>query len=598
MNRLAPIVLLLPLCGCIAPEAEGFEKLRLGAWIEAKGHVVDGKAVVDEVDELQRSDSDKAEKIEVTAAATRATPTELDLLGLQLKTDAETEFEDIDKQPTSAFVPEPGEWLRVKLRHKEDEFKLRTIRKSEPRDQFKVEGEVTALDGAQNTLDVGGIRMPVAQNPSITMLGERAADDPLALFQADDQKAVPFSVQVNDNLRLGGGVEFGFDAQDEFDLNRANTRDRTRTTFQGKIDALWQFDDRASYAFFEFEAGRSDSYREGSPDTMTDESQITRAMVSLAIGDGLQLLVGRQDYDEEREWLYDEVLDGGRLILLRDRWQFEVGGAGGRNVAAEHNEFEETALFTSMARYRVDTDWTLAAYALQRTDQSVLDHEPLLFGLRSIDEVRKGLGHWGELSFARGHSRNAINNGGPLGDRVADRVEDIDGWAFDVGAIYTFDSPLRPALAIGYAYGSGRRDSDDNQGYRQTGYNDNNGKLGGVTSIKYYGELLRPELSNVAILTAAAAFRPWSGASLSVLFHTYTQDYAAQSGPFTDLRIGTGSRPNGRDPDLGYEVDVVFGFRAARQMTLELIGAHFEPGPAFDDQDAANKIDFTARFSF
>jgi len=109
MNRLAPIVLLLPLCGCIAPEAEGFEKLRLGAWIEAKGHVVDGKAVVDEVDELQRSDSDKAEKIEVTAAATRATPTELDLLGLQLKTDAETEFEDIDKQPTSAFVPEPGE---------------------------------------------------------------------------------------------------------------------------------------------------------------------------------------------------------------------------------------------------------------------------------------------------------------------------------------------------------------------------------------------------------------------------------------------------------------------------------------------------------
>lgn len=597
MKRLLPI-LLLPLAGCVATDQDGFEKLRKGSWIEAKGRMVEGKPVVDEIDELERSESDKADKIEVTGQTTASTPTQLELLGLRLQPDKDTEYEDADKKKVDRFVPATGEWLRVKLRNKDDEFKLRTVRKSDAREQFKVEGEIVALDAEKSMLSVGGIQMPLAPNSSVTMLGERAADDPLALFKADDQKGVPFSIRASNNLFLGGGISGSFSLEDEFDLDRTTQRDRTATDGQVKADALWLFDDKASYAMLEVEAGRADTYVKNSPDRYTESAQVTRAVASIALGDGLQLLVGRQDFDEEREWLFDEVLDGVRLIRADGPWRFEAGAAMGRDVGASTNDTDDTAMFEAMARYFVTKDWALGAYVLQRKDQTVFDHEPLLYGLRSIDEPRYGLGHWAELGFAAGHSRRAINDNGLIDDEVADTVEDIDGWAFDIGALWQLDAPLRPAFAIGYAFGSGERDSASTQGYRQTLYNDNNGKLGGVTSVRYYGELLRPELSNVAILTVAAAFRPIPRGSISVLFHTYTQDYAAQSGPRNDLRNGTDSIPNGVDPDLGYELDVVFGYRTAGGLTIDLVGARFEPGPGFNDQDSATKLDLTARFSF
>lgn len=597
MKRLA-LLFLLPLVGCVSTQSESYEKLRVGKWVEAKGRMVDGKPIVDEVDELKRSESDKADKFELTAQTQSASPESLEVLGLTLKPDAETEYEGMEKESIAKFVPSNGEWVRLKLRSKDDQIRLRTLRKSEPRDQFKVEGEITALDPATSSLSVGAIKMPVAQAASVTMLGERNADDPLALFQADDQKAVPFSVVVNDNLRLGGGGTFASDAQDEYDLNRANTRDRTSTSFSGKLDALWLFDDKASYAMVEIDAARGDTYRRGSPDSTTETFQLTRAVTSIALDDNLQFLVGRQDFDEEREWLYDEVLDGGRFVWILDHWQFDVGGAIGRETLASPNNTEDMGLLTAMVRYRIDADWTLGAYVLDVTDNTVFDHEPMLFGLRSIDEPRYGLGHWAELSFARGHSRFMLNNGGPINDSVGTDVEDIEGWAFDLGAQYTFEGDLRPSFVLGYAYGSGKRDSAADQGYRQTSFNDNNGKLGGVTSVRYYGELLRPELANLAILTCGATIRPFRNGSLSLIYHTYTQDFAAQSGPFNDLRIGTGSIPNGIDPDLGSEIDIIFGFRAASRVTVELAGSRFEPGAGFDGQDAAHKLDFTARFSF
>ncbi|MGE3174928.1 MAG: alginate export family protein [Planctomycetota bacterium] len=587
------------LTGCVSTDGEGLTKLAPGQWIEAKGRMVDGRPLVDEIDELERSDSDKGEKLEVTAEVASASPTELQVLGMTFAADPETEFEDEDKDLVEPYVPKPGEWVKLKLRNKEGEgFRLRTVRRDDPREQFKVEGEIFHVDPELGTIDVGGIRMPVQGGSSITALGERSADDPLSLFQADEQKAVPFTIAVNDNLRLGGGVSFGLERQEEYDLDPLNERDRTRTDPQLKFDALWLFADRASYAMVEVETGRSDNLRDGGPDTYNESLQVTRALASVALADGLQVLVGRQDFDEEREWLFDEVLDGVRVVQMAGDWQFDASAAMGREALAEDNSTEDVSMFTGMARYRLSPDWQLGAYVFKRLDTTPFDHEPLLLGIRSIDDPRYGLGHWAELAMARGHSNWMINNGGPIDDEVGPGREDIDGWAFDVGALYTFDTDLRPALTVGYAYGSGRRDSSSHQGFRQSGFQDNNFKLGGVTSVRYYGELLRPELANLAVFSAGVSVRPTSRSSISFLYHTYTQDYAAESHPITDLRIGGGSRPNGRDYDLGHEFDLVFGLREFQQTTIELVLARFEPGGAFDDQAAATKLDLSVRFSF
>ena len=54
--------------------------------------------------------------------------------------------------------------------------------------------------------------------------------------------------------------------------------------------------------------------------------------------------MGRQDFDEEREWFYDEVLDGVRAVWRQDQLELELGFATGRELGAEDNEYKDTGL--------------------------------------------------------------------------------------------------------------------------------------------------------------------------------------------------------------------------------------------------------------
>jgi hypothetical protein len=96
----------------------------------------------------------------------------------------------------------------------------------ENRDQFKVEGELGEIDTADSEIVVGGIRMPFIPGASIGTLGDRASDDPLALFKADDQKGVPFTIQATESLFLGGSGSFDYTQEDEYDLDKTNERDQ------------------------------------------------------------------------------------------------------------------------------------------------------------------------------------------------------------------------------------------------------------------------------------------------------------------------------------------------------------------------------------
>lgn len=564
---------------CHTPPRGGRDTLAPGRFVEAKGDFTTGRAIVREIDAIPRGADDKADKVEVTGPVDGVEGDGLRVLGTTFRRDATTGYENADKAATPAFEPTPGEWLRIKARDKGDlGMHARTVRRSDARDQFKVTGEVRTIDVGRGELDVGGVRLPLAQDASIEAPPERDPGDPLSLFLADDQKAVPLTVQLGESLRLGGQLAAEFEWDDEFDLDGTRDRDRSKPAVRTKLDALWLFDEHGSYVFGEVAAGRDDVLRQGGEDTYDETLEVTRALVSLHLADGVQLLAGRQDFDEDREWLYDEVLDGARLVWRRGEFEFELGGAVGRELAAEDNVYEDTGVWLANARWFFAADHHATAYVLQRTDSNAADFEPLLFGLRSIAEPRYGLGHWAELGFARGEA------GG----------RDIDGFAFDVGVLHTFDSTWRPAIGAGIAHGSGERDGAATVGYRQSGLQDNNGKLGGVTSVRYYGELLDPELANLTVTTLCAAVRPISGGSVSALFHTYRQVVASATTPDTELRVA----PAGLDRDLGYEFDLVFGYRFERTLTLELVLAHFEPGDAFAGDTGANLIAFTSRLSF
>lgn len=572
------IVLLSLVTGACAGASAGVDVLQVGRFVEAKGRVDGDGFHVAEIDAVERGPDDKSDKVEVTGPVTTADARGMELLGHAFVREADTEFEDVDRQPIAPFVPAVGDWLRVKARHRGDELRARTLRRMEPRDQFKVTGEVHAIDFGGGTIDVGGIRLPLAQDVDLGSLRRRDANDPLSLFLADDQKAVPFGLRLGESLLLGGQASVEYEYDDEFDLDAGRDRDRAKPGVRGKLDALWLIDEAGSYALAEVTFGRDDTIRENDVDTHEDQLELSRAFASVTVTEQVQLLVGRQDFDEQREWLYDEVLDGARAVLHAGDFEVELGGAVGREIGAEQNDHEDTGLLIANLRTRVDRDWELAAYALRRTDDTGNGFEPLLYGLRSFAFPRHGLGHWFEFGLAAGD----------------DGTRPIRGHAVDLGLLYAFDTAWRPTLGLGFASASGERESASEVGYRQSGQQDNNGKLGGVTSVRYYGELLDPELANLSVTTLCAAVRPIHGASVSLLFHTYRQDQASTALPDTDLRV----QPTGIAREIGSELDLVIGYRLARRMTVELVAAHFDPGSAFAGDASATLFAITARLSY
>ena len=575
---LCTAALFAALSACAGSPRATLHGVAAGAFVEAKGHLVDGRPLVHEIDEVARGADDKADKLEVTGPVEHADGERLRLLGHDFALGTDVEYEDADKRATAPFVPATGDWLRVKARRKDELLRARTLRQLDRREQFKVTGEVLAVDGAGASLDVGGLQLPVAQGVVLSPLSQARADDPLQLFLGEDQKAVPFTLKVGDRVSIGGQAAIDYEWNDEFDLDRTNEGDRSKPQSRGRLASLWMVDDAGSYALGEITFGRDDTIREGSQDTHNEVLELSRAFLSWNATPSLQLLVGRQDFDEEREWLYDEVLDGARAIWRQGRCEFELGIAQGRDFAAEENGFEDAGLLLADVRCWIDPDWRLSTYLLQMSDDSITGFEPMLFGVRSLAQPRYGLGHWFELGAARGDAGN----------------RQIDGWAFDIGGLWAFDVPFRPSFGAGIAFANGERDSSRTSGYRQSGLQDNNAKLGGVTSLRYYGELFDPELANLTVTTLSASVRPFDGASLTLLLHSYRQDAASALTPNTELR----TTPNGLSRDLGTEIDLVFGYRLDSTLTVEVIASRFEPGAAFAGDEAAHLFVFTTRLSF
>ena len=168
---------------------------------------------------------------------------------------------------------------------------------------------------------------------------------------------------------------------------------------------------------------------------------------------------------------------------------------------------------------------------------------------------------------------------------------------YDFALMYVFKSlPMTPSLYFGYALGEGDGDFSDgvDGNFRQSGLQRNNDRFDGVAGFRYYGTLMRPELSNMQIWTAGVGVRPSERSSVDLLFHSYRQDV-----PFPLLRD---SRlrydPNGVDPDLGVGIDLVVGLEDWRPWEFEIDLGWFSPGGAFTDASAAWYLLFQAKYSF
>jgi len=300
---------------------------------------------------------------------------------------------------------------------------------------------------------------------------------------------------------------------------------------------------------------------------------------------GLSIQIGRQRFEDERQWLYDEELDAVRLRYGRGALALELSAS--RNGLVRKDVFRDVERdrinnYVLHASYRFPREIELEGYAIVRDDRDADRRRPVFLGLASRGEPVEDLDYWLQLGYAGG--RDGPNR--------------IRGWGVDLGATYELQVGPRPALTLGFAFGSGDRDPDDgtDRNFRQTGLQENEGDFGGAADFKHYGEVLDPELSNLVIFTAGIGIRPSDKFSLDLVYHYYLQHRAS-----TVLRgAAIDAEPSGLSRRLGSEVNLIVGLEDLwNRVDARAVLGCFMPGAAFPGgSDGAWVVGVEVQFRF
>lgn len=407
-------------------------------------------------------------------------------------------------------------------------------------------------------------------DPVVLPIERDQSNSPISSFLEDESKSAAFNYRLTDETWLGGKFRQNYRFDDERDLNAKRPDDKHTLIYSFSLDVLWRSPASGSLALFEPQA----LYAFGADEEKSSydsEYQLARGYVYLTLGDIFAVQIGRQDFDDDREWIYDQILDGVRLYMFTGEFRAELSLSTGRSFAAPENSHEDIANVALDLRYSVGKKHYYSLWAVSRFDQTEQSNSATLVGFRSLDTRNSGLRHWFDAAYSFGE----------IGTTT------VSGYGIDAGIVYLFRTMPKPYLILGLAFGSGQTGDSQDGAFRQTGLHDNAGKFGGVSSYRYYGEALDPELSNRWISTVGFGIRPVPKVSIDALLHSYTQANVS-----TDLgKTRIKAKPNGLSTELGYGLDIVFGSRI-KDLTLTVIVSRFQPGDAFKTNDASHFIEF------
>jgi len=419
-------------------------------------------------------------------------------------------------------------------------------------------------------------------------------------IERDEDDSFGEGIPLSETLRLQGQIELRADDNNNFDLDSGRREDRTDYELTARVRVTWTpSDDLVALTELRYteqyrrddDNGVNDS--ENSHDGSFGETWLQWRDVRGHAG--FDVTVGRQDFDDPREWVYDQNLDALRLSWIRPDWRLDLAGATVLTGGGERDEASNNAVAYLSNN---DDDTYLAAWTLYRDIDDfnggngfVPDESSWHFGVRALGEWVPQNEIWADFAYQVADRPEFDTNGDATGNDI-----DVSAWGYDMGTTWSppFADPLY--FSLGYALGTG--DGADGT-FRQTGFQDNTHRYGGVTSFRYYGELFDPELSNLGILTLGVGARLAKRTSLDFVFHTYTQDVAsAEFSPLPDREANIRQSPNGLDADLGWEADLILGWREIANIDVEIVAATFQPEDGFDSQDNAYFLKFQLRYRF
>lgn len=575
-----PIAAGLSLATGIAVPAAVEKPLTEGDWVQVKGQF---RGSILQVDEIERRD-EHAFSVKGPITHFDAATNELQFGNLTLRLDERTRIQGLDGADADASRLVAGTRVKVSLREESGGFRVRRIRllADSSSGRIRLEGPVRHLSNRENEtyMFVLGVEVRTDSKTSWSKIARPR-------YAIDDEDVRPGrGIRVGKMGRLSGEIRLDFKGEDNFNLADILPGDLHTGRLRGRFEWIPPATRSVSAMLeikFEEEREITDE-----ADDFTDHSDLTlgRAYVMFhgLIGKHGSLQVGRSRLDDRRDWLFNRNVDALRMFFDWSRWQIEftVGEEFVDPVPRHRDVFNTYAAAT----FYPGRKHTLTAYVLDRDDRLVVngtprDFSPRHFGLRASGET-KVWEYWLDAAIARGRDR-----GVPL-----------RGSAVDAGVTWIAPFAFEPSVTIGYAMGSGDDDPSDgvSRTFRQTGMHLNNGKFNGVSSFRYYGELMRPELANLHVETLGVGLRPRNKTSLDLIFHRYRLDEPASQ--LVDAAMDDRTL-NLIDLDIGTEWDFVFGYEQWVHWELELDLGYFTPGDAFlGPTDPATTLRFKLKYIF
>jgi alginate production protein len=406
-------------------------------------------------------------------------------------------------------------------------------------------------------------------------------------------------------LYLGGEVRGIVSAKQDYELTKGVDDDITEFKPDQTLEFFWLPSD--STAVFASARGSIEStlYREGGN---SKDPELDLALRSLWLlqtnlfNTPFAVQVGRQRLQDEREWWWDEHLDAARLHYFGSDLSAFVG-LGMLNKPINTSTLNELKPNDQdLLRYFGNLDWKwskghhVGLFAVHQKDQSSsytvgqiinkdqaddADARINWLGVRA-DGCINNICYWGDVAGMRGtETRYNLNNLNAQNRIVASiGSQKLRGTAYDIGVTVKLPLSFKPRLTVSRAMGTGDkpRTPGHDGAFRQTGIQQNEGKYEGNSRFQYYGEVLRPNLSNLAINTLALGIPVTKYGWIETIWHDYRQDYA--NNRISGANIN--NNPNGNNTQIGQEIDVIMSYRPDSPWEYELTAGAFRAGRAFE----------------
>jgi alginate production protein len=444
-----------------------------------------------------------------------------------------------------------------------------------------------------------------------------AAPAEAANHRIDDRRpAEPLQLQLGATLiRLSGSWEYGDEARRNFDLQSSRARDRRVRDHEVKLEAqaLWAEGLSARVQAVLLHETRHTQGTAGALKQHALERGEMWLQWDRMQGTPWSLQLGRVPLVERRSLWWDDDVDALRLRYVQGPWRLDTGLArtllrvssaepgippDERGVWRQWGEagwrWAPRHLLEARWLWVADRSGTPAMGSTWPTGSTpdTSDLQARWIGLRASGDWRTApaggarLGYWAEAVWMGGREqRTALvtaASGAVTAGASAQRA--VRGQAVDLGLSGTLGLPLRPSLTLAYARGSGGADDDtQDRNFRQTGLHENKVRLAGVKRLRRYGELLQPDLSNLAVTTLGTGLHLLGNSSLELVLHRYRQ--AVPAARVTGARLS--AVPEGLQTTLGREIDLFLALREWSWLELTLRWSRFEPGTAY----AANRRD-------